>query len=115
MCVCVFFLTKQEPRNGHGNFTTEVCFLKQSGKFPVAIPRFLLLKNKNTVIRFAVVLSFLWCFIHSLFLIGNFVMVDSQRFPESSGIDPKKALVINSKAKSETCHVWILLSRSVIR
>ena len=27
-----------------------------------------------------------------LFLIGNFVMVDSPRFPKSSGIDPKKAL-----------------------
>ena len=114
MCVCVF-LTKQEPRNGHGKFTTLFQKANFRGKIPVAIPRFLLLKNKNTVIRFAVVLSFLWCFIHSLFLIGNFVMVDSQRFPESSGIDPKKALVINSKAKSETCHVWILLSRSAIR
>ena len=27
-----------------------------------------------------------------IFLIGNFVMVDSPRFPESSGVDPKKAL-----------------------
>ena len=31
-------------------------------------------------------------FCHLLFLIGNFVMVDSPRFPKSSGIDPKKAL-----------------------
>ena len=28
-----------------------------------------------------------------LFIIGNFVMVDSPRFPKSSGIDPKKALI----------------------
>ena len=68
----------------HGN-------LKQSGKIPVTIPRFLLLKKKNTVIRFAVVWSFL-CFCHCIFLIGNFVMVDSPRFTKSSAIDPKKAL-----------------------
>ena len=56
----------------------------------MAIPRFLLRKKKNTVIRFAVVWSFWWCFCHCLFLIGNFFMVDSPRFPKSSGIDPKK-------------------------
>ena len=65
------------------------------GKIPVAIARFLLPKNKNAVIRFAVVWPSLWHFWHCLFLtFGNFVMVDSPRFPESSGIDPKKALKI---------------------
>ena len=53
--------------------------------------RFLLRKKKN-VIRFAVVWSFWMGFCHCLFLIGNFVMVDSPRFPKSSGIDSKKAL-----------------------
>ena len=43
---------------------------KESDKTPVAIPRFLLRKEKN-VIWFAVALSSLWCFCHSLFLIGN--------------------------------------------
>ena len=51
-------------------------------------------RNKNTVIRFTVVWSFLWCFCHYLFLIGKFVMVDSPRFPKSSGIDPTKALIL---------------------
>ena len=36
------FFTKQEPRYGHGNL-----LLKQSGKIPVAIPRFLLCKKKT--------------------------------------------------------------------
>ena len=51
-------------------------------------------KKTNTVIRFAVLWSFLlvWCFCHCLFLIGNLVMVESPRFPKSSGIDPKKGL-----------------------
>ena len=35
-----------------------------------------------------------WCFCHCLFLIGNFFMVDSPRFPKSSGIDAKEALII---------------------
>ena len=48
----------------HGNL-----LLKQSGEVFVAIPRFLLRqKTKNTVIRFAVVWSFLWCFCQCLFL-----------------------------------------------
>ena len=34
-----------------------------------------------------------------IFLIGNFVMVDSPRFPKSSGIGPKKAL-LNSMVKT---------------
>ena len=56
-------------------------------------PRFLLRKKIHiTVIRFTVVWSFLWSFCHCLFLIGNFVMVDSPWFPKSSGIDPKKTL-----------------------
>ena len=62
----------------------------------MATPRFLLRnknkKQKNAVIRFAVAWSFLRCFCHRLFLIGNFVLVDSPRFPKSSGMDPKKAL-----------------------
>ena len=64
--------------------------LKQSGKITVAIPR-LLLRKKKIAIRFAVVWSFFWCFCYCLFLIGNFVIVDSPRFPKYSGIDPKKA------------------------
>ena len=80
----------------HGNFL--LCFKSKfskansRGKIPVVIPRFLLRKKKNTVNRFAVVWSLVWCFCYCLFLIGNFVMVDSPRFPKSSGIDPKKAL-----------------------
>ena len=57
----------------------------------MAIPRFLLRKNKrrrNLIGRGLV----LWCLCHCLFLIGNVVMVDSPRFPKSSGIDPKTAL-----------------------
>ena len=71
--------------------------LKQSGKIPVAIPRFLPSKQKKKhgySIRRGLV--FLWCFCHFLFLNGNFVMVDSPRFPKSSGIDPKKALVLTT-------------------
>ena len=72
-------------------------FLKQSGKIPVAMPRFLLRKKKKkNVSRFAMLWSFFWCFCHCLFLIGNFVMVDSPRFPKSLGIDPKKALIISA-------------------
>ena len=66
----------------------------ESGKIPVAIPRFLRREKKtkqNNVIRFAVVWSYLCFFWHCLVLIVNFVMVDSPRFPKSSGIDPKKA------------------------
>ena len=37
-------------------------------------------------------LVFLMVLCHCLFPIGNFVMVDSPRFPKSSGIGPKKAL-----------------------
>ena len=33
-------------------------------------------------------------FCHSLFLINNFVVVDSPRFQKSLGIDPKKALLL---------------------
>ena len=93
MTVCFLFFhevrTAVWPREFyHGNL-----LLKQSGKIPVAIPRFLLIKtHTHTFIRFAVVSSFLWCFCHCLFLIGNFAMVDSPRFPKSSGIDSKKAL-----------------------
>ena len=48
----------------------------------MAVPRLI-----NTVIRFAVAWYFILCFCHCLFLIGNFVRVDSPRFPRSSGID----------------------------
>ena len=47
------------------------------GKIPVAIPRFLLRKKKNTVLRYAVIWYPLWCFCHCLFLVGNFVMAGS--------------------------------------
>ena len=91
---CFYFFMKWEPRYGHGNFTT--LFQKQIPvvKFPWPYRgSYSVKKNKNSAIRFAVVRSFLWCFCHCLFLIGNFVMVGSTRFPKSSGIDPKKALV----------------------
>ena len=70
--------------------------LNQRCKIPLAIPRFLIGKKTNTVVPSAVVWSSLWCFRHRLLLIGNFVVVDSPRFPKSSGIDPKKALIISS-------------------
>ena len=63
----------------------------------MAIPRFLLRKNKKTPSfdspwfglsygAFAIVYS----------SFGNIDMVDSPRFPKSSGIDPEKALIIRS-------------------
>ena len=79
----------------HGNLLS-----KQSGKTPVAIPRFLLCKNNNKhrhSIRRGLVL---WCFCHCLFLIGNLVMVDSPRFPKSSAINPKKALIFSRFQKT---------------
>ena len=58
----------------------------------MATPRFLLRKKKPKH-RHSIRRGFvLWCFCHWLFLIGNFVMVASPRFPKYSGIDPKKAL-----------------------
>ena len=39
---------------------------------------------------------------HCLLLIGNFGMVDSPRFPKSSGIDPKKALVVMASVRWAT-------------
>ena len=76
----------------HGNL-----LLKQSAKIPVAIPRFLLRKKKKTP-SFDSPWFGLSCgafaIVYSSF--GNFVMVGSPRFPKSSGIDPKKALVFSS-------------------
>ena len=83
-----FFLFFYEV--GAREFYHFVSKAKSRGKIRVAIPRFLLRNIKNAGIRFAVVWSFLWCFCHCLFLIDNFIMVDSPRFPISSGIDPKK-------------------------
>ena len=70
---------------------------KQRGQIPVAIVRFLLRKKKTHThththrrsIHRGVVLG---CFCHCLFLIGNLVMVESPRYPKSSGIDSMKAL-----------------------
>ena len=64
------------------------------GKIPVAILRFLLRKKKRHrhSIRRGLVF-FYGAFALVYFLIGNFFMVDSPRFPNSSGIDPKKALL----------------------
>ena len=84
------------------------------GKIPVAIPRFLPRKQKKTP-------SFdspwfglsLWRFCHCLFLIGNFVMVDSPRFPKSSGIDPEKALKKMASVKNYILYecMWVPGSR----
>lgn len=50
-------------------------------------------REKQNVVRFAVVWFFLWCFCHRLFLIDNFVVVDLPRFSKYSGYYPKKALM----------------------
>ena len=69
---CIFYEvgTTVRPRN---------FLLKQSGKIPVAIPRFLLRKKQKKhrhSIRRGLV--FLWCFCHCLFVTnGNLIMVDA--------------------------------------
>ena len=107
MCVCVFYElgTAVRPRE----FYHFVSKAKSRRKIPVAIPRFLIRRKKKIVIRFSVVWFFLWCFCHCLFLIGNFVMIDSPRFPKSSGIDPKKALPVSSVEKAPASHIRIYI------
>ena len=87
--------------------------MKQSGKIPVAIPRFILRKKNPPSFdspwfglsygAFAIVYSSLvnlLCLIHRdsrnlrelTQRIGKLIMVDSPRFPKSSGIGPKKTM-----------------------
>ena len=68
----------------HSSFTTPSGFRNPNPRVKLlwVLPRFLLgNKNNKPVIRFAVVLSFLWHFCNCLFLtIRNSVMVDSPIF-----------------------------------
>ena len=91
----VFFLRIRNRGMAMGILPQEFAF-EGKRKIPVAIPRFLLLKNKkkNTVIRFAVAWPFLRCFC--------FVMVDLPLFPKLSRIDPKKAPEITSITTAHT-------------
>ena len=70
-----------------------LCFSKQipvvKFPWPYRVSYFVKPKHRHPIRRGLV----LWCFCHCLFLIGNFVMGDSPRFPKSSGIGPKKALI----------------------
>ena len=75
----------------HGNL-----LLKQSDKkVPEAIPWFL--RGKKTKHRRSIRRGLVFLMVTlPLFIshVGNFVMVDSPRFPKSSGIDPKKACLL---------------------
>ena len=67
------------------------------GKIPVALPRSLIRKKNKTPSFdspwFGLSYGAL-AIVYSSF--GNIDMVDSPRFPKSSGIDPEKALIIRS-------------------
>ena len=96
----VFFFYGSRNR-GMATGILPLCF---KSKFPWPYRGSYFVKKKNTVIRFAVVWSFSWCVCHCLFLIGIIVMVDSPRFPQSSGIDPNNALLpLNFSERQEFC------------
>ena len=77
-------------------------FPREVGKIPVAIPRFLLRTKKKKTPSFDSPwfgLSY-GAFAIVYFFIDNFVVIDSPRFPKSSGIDPKQALTKNSPSST---------------
>ena len=101
------FLFLRSRNRGMATGNLPLCFKKQTSvvKFPWPFRGSCLVKKNTHTHTPSLDSSWfgrcLWCFCHCLFLIGNFAMVDSPRFPKSSGIDPKKALLI-------TTHLFIL-------